>query len=255
MKKLIFLILTSFLIFSCTSQNNNQKNISWTWEIGNIWKNEKINSRNTKEKENIDEELKKCQNKSPFRDKTVNINYWIFKNKNDNLCYYLGFDGQFFLVNEKLKEYLKNDLEKNIETWYFLKNNWESDEKLLEKLSFNFSSRKYNLLYWDYIDKLLEKIKKYKFQEAPIMAIFQKENILDFYLTKFKDLKIILPKEYFKFQWKASNNKDFYDWVQSQSDHMKFFEKEFNPPKYLLDLDIENLYHILYEKQQKELEK
>jgi hypothetical protein len=36
---------------------------------------------------------------------------------------------------------------------------------------------------------------------------------------------------------------------------MKFFEKEFNPPKYLLDLDIENLYHILYEKQQKELEK
>jgi hypothetical protein len=36
---------------------------------------------------------------------------------------------------------------------------------------------------------------------------------------------------------------------------VEIFEKEFNPPKYLLDLDVENLYHILYEKQQKELEK
>ena len=33
-----------------------------------------------------------------------------------------------------------------------------------------------------------------------LVKSFQKENILDFYLTKFKDLKIILPKGYFKFQ-------------------------------------------------------
>ena len=80
MKKLIFLILTSFLIFSCTSQNNNQKNISWTWESGNF----------------------SCSKNSKLKENKNSYFYWSFKNKNDWRCYYLWYfkNWNFFVISE-----------------------------------------------------------------------------------------------------------------------------------------------------------
>ena len=83
MKKLIFLILTSFLIFSCTSQNNNQKNISWTWESENF----------------------SCSENSKLKKSKNSYLYWSFKNKNDWKCYYLWYfkNWNFFVVSEDSK--------------------------------------------------------------------------------------------------------------------------------------------------------
>ena len=88
--------------------------------------------------------------KTPIkREEYLNFVYFAFKNKNENKCYYLWFfNNQFFLVDENLEKNIKNNLEKDLKDWYFIKNKNDTDEEVLRRIIFHFSINKYNLLYW-----------------------------------------------------------------------------------------------------------
>ena len=219
MKKFLFLFFALFFIFSC-SEKKSQEN------------------------------LKNCLEKSPIEDK-IYSSYFSFENKNDNLCYYFWFtNNQFFLVNENLAKNIENNLEKDLKTWYFTKD-WENEEDLKKHILQIFSHTKYNLLYSEKIDEIFEKINKSDFFEIPTFVIFDEKNILDLYLEKFKELNIILPEKFEKVG--NFNKKDILGLLESYSRQTKEkFSKYFVPvPKYFYDMDFENLYQSLLEKQKK----
>ncbi|MBB1565219.1 hypothetical protein HG430_004210 [Candidatus Gracilibacteria bacterium] len=126
----------------------------------------------------------------------------------------------------------------------------------MRRIIFHFSINKYNLLYGERINSLRKYIfEKYRFQETPVLAGFDEKNILDLYLEKFKELNIVLPEKYEVLKNNFSN-KEVLEWLEYRSKETKQPEKEYIPgKKYFYDLDFENLYNILREKQQKELEK
>ena len=244
-----------FFLFSCSQKQdekvNQNKSNSWKIVENQTWKVEE-----NKEKLIWEKEAEECLEKSPIKNldiKYIRTIYWAFKNKNDNLCYYLWFfNNQFFLIDENLQKNIKNNLEKDLKSWYFEKGDNETNENFLEWIFSYFTEYKYNLLYWEYIDYLNEKVyKKYKFQESPILANFDEKNILDLYLEKFKELNIVLPEKYETLKNNFSN-KEVLKWLEYRSEETKKPGKDYIPvKKYFYDLDFENLYNILREKQQK----
>lgn len=257
MKKIVLILSIILLLFSCSQKQDekiNQKEVnSWKVVENQTWKVEE-----NKEKLVWEKEAEECMKKTPIkREEYLNFVYFAFKNKNDNKCYYLWFfNNQFFLVDENLEKNIKNNLEKYLKDWYFIKNKNDTDEEVLRRIIFHFSINKYNLLYWERISSLQKYIfEKYRFQETPVLAGFDEKNILDLYLEKFKELNIVLPEKYEVLKNNFSN-KEVLEWLEYRSKETKQPEKEYIPvKKYFYDLDFENLYNILREKQQKELEK
>ena len=217
MKKLIFLILTSFLIFSCTSQNNNQKNISWTWEIGNIWKKQAAD----------------CYKKCPW--KTDKIIFWSFLNKNDNMCYYLWFADTFFLISEKTKI---SSLE--LYTWINLKEDLENENNKFENLLYE------NEWFWDLFKKINEKF-WYSTPEYQLPHLFSPdiEKTILYYLNQYK---IELSKD-FVVSWTISQKdyeKSIDNYAKLYSNAIKKNKEEFLRNYSKAKIDINNLYNILY---------
>lgn len=217
MKKLIFLILTSFLIFSCTSQNNNQKNISWNWEIGNIWK---------KQAEN-------CYKKSPL--KTDKIIFWSFLNKNDNKCYYLWFADTFFLISEKTKI-----SSPELYTWINLKEDLEKGNNKFENLLYE------NEWFWDLFKKINEKF-WYSVPEYQLPHLFSPdiEKTILYYLNQYK---IELSND-FVVSWKIDQKnyeKSIDNYAKLYSNAIKKNKEEFLRNYSKAKIDINNLYNILY---------
>ena len=222
MKKIVLILSIILLLFSCSQKQDekiNQKEVnSWKVVENQTWKVEE-----NKEKLVWEKEAEECMKKTPIkREEYLNFVYFAFKNKNDNKCYYLWFfNNQFFLVDENLEKNIKNNLEKDLKDWYFIKNKNDTDEEVLRRIIFHFDGK----------------------------------NILDLYLEKFKELNIVLPEKY---ETLKNNflNKEVLKSLEYRSEETKKSGKDYIPvKKYFYDLDFENLYNILREKQQKELEK
>ncbi|ATU05648.1 hypothetical protein BKN14_04395 [Candidatus Gracilibacteria bacterium HOT-871] len=257
MKRIILILSILFFLFSCFQKQDEKINQNKS-NSGKIVENQ--TGKVEEKKENLigEKKAKECLEKSPIkREEYLNFVYFAFKNKNDNKCYYLGFfNNQFFLVDENLEKNIKNNLEKDLKDGYFIKNKNDTDEEVLRRIIFHFSINKYNLLYGERISSLQKYIfKKYGFHEAPVLAVFDGKNILDLYLEKFKELNIVLPEKY---ETLKNNflNKEVLKSLEYRSEETKKSGKDYIPvKKYFYDLDFENLYNILREKQQKELEK
>lgn len=244
MKKNLILILTTFLIFSCSLENEKKEVLekTQTWEI--------------------EKELQECLKKNPLEETHEMAGwyyYWAFKNKNDNLCYYLWFYYfDFFIVDENLKK------------------NWLNDKKLKDINLDEFWHHKYNLLFWEKNNEIHRKIyDRLKLQVPSNTTIFLEKNLLEIFDEKFKELNIVLPENKQKIQsieeeYKVSNKyiikkieftttlfnrlkiKKNEKWEIENFDEIDFEKIHFDKiPKYLYNIDFENLYEILKERQKK----
>ena len=181
--------------------------------------------------------------------KIVENQTWKVEEKKENLIWEKEAEECMKKTPIKREEYLNF-------VYFAFKNKNDTDEEVLRRIIFHFSINKYNLLYWERINSLRKYIfEKYRFQETPVLAGFDEKNILDLYLEKFKELNIVLPEKYEVLKNNFSN-KEVLEWLEYRSKETKQPEKEYIPvKKYFYDLDFENLYNILREKQQKELKK